>query len=80
MDLYGNYTPDLYVGLAFPAYLLGHEVDADLFLMLAILWNTDIRGLLEWAQKKHCFYNRQETCLEKCNLCNDIRSFLATTT
>lgn len=80
IDLYGNYIPGLCAGLAFPAHLLGHELDAERFPVLSLLWNTGIRGLLEWAQEKHGFIPRQQAYLEKCDLCNDIRSFLATKT
>jgi hypothetical protein len=77
VDLYGNYVPGLCAGLAFPARMLGQPLDEKRYPVLTVLWNSGIRGLLEWAEAGYGFTPLQNAYVNKCDLCNDIRFFLS---
>lgn len=77
IDLHRNYIPGLCSGLAFPADLLGKEVDGRRFRVLTLLYTSGIGGLYDWAREEYDYLPAPRGFGNKCDLCNDIRSYLA---
>lgn len=78
IDLHRNYIPGLCSGLAFPAELLGTTLEGRRFKVLTRLYTAGIGGLYDWAREEHGFVPSAGGYSNKCDLCNDIRSYLVT--
>jgi len=78
IDLYGNYIPGLCSGLAIKTTDLGNSLSPQRYPVIMTLAGSGIRGLFQLAEKKAGFMPKQSAYLNKCDLCTEIRSFLAT--
>lgn len=79
IDLYRTYIPGLCSGIAFPSGLLGTTLDKNRFRVLSVLWTEGVGGLYGWARKEYGFTPRRDGYSSKCDLCNNIRGYLAET-
>lgn len=77
IDLYGNYIPGLCAGLAIAMGDLGGALPEGKYPLLDRLAAAGIRGLYELAVQAYGFTPTRASYLSHCDLCNDIRSFLA---
>jgi hypothetical protein len=77
LDLFGNYIPGLCSGLAIARDDLGRPVAEDKYPLLNILNAKGIRGLLDFAAKEYDFKPLQAGYINQCDLCTEIRFFLA---
>ena len=75
IDLFGNYVPGLCTGLAIDMEDLVKKLDESKYPFLNVLYHDGISGFLKYAHKEYHFKPQPEY-LNKCDLCNDIRSFL----
>jgi hypothetical protein len=76
VDLYGNYIPGLCTGLSIKAEDLGAELSETEYPLLTALFNDGINGLYKLAKEKYS-YQADRKFSSKCDLCGDIRSYLA---
>ena len=76
IDLFGNYIPGLCSGLAIHYEDLGEKVDREEYPFLATLYQGGIKGFLDLATNEYGFRPSREY-LSKCDLCFDIRYYLA---
>jgi hypothetical protein len=76
IDLYGHYIPGLCAGLAIAMEDLGRPLREGKYPLIDALAADGIRGLYALARDRCGFAPRQETYLNHCDLCTDIRSFL----
>jgi hypothetical protein len=77
LDLFGSYIPGLCTGLAVAREDLGKPLAPDKYPMLHILAAKGPRGFLEFSAKEYGFEPRQAGYINKCDLCTEIRFFLA---
>jgi organic radical activating enzyme len=77
IDLFGNYIPGLCSGLAIAAHDLGHPLARERYPLLTTLFNTGVKGLLRAAQQYCGFTPLHDGYINKCDLCTEIRTFLA---
>ena len=77
VDLFGNYIPGLCSGLAIAVQDLGHPLDPEKYPLLQRLYVKGVRGLYEWCRVTYGFEARQKQYVNKCDLCTEIRTFLA---
>ncbi len=75
VDLFGNYIPGLCSGLSISVSDLGNELDGETYPVINTLYYKGIKGLFEYA-KSEFHFRPGENYLNKCHICNDIRSFL----
>jgi hypothetical protein len=78
IDLFGNYIPGLCSGLTIRRQDLGRELEPEAYPLLSRLYQQGIGGLLRWATARYDFQPDRRGYLNKCDLCTDIRTFLAT--
>lgn len=78
IDLYGNYIPGLCAGLSINQDDLGRPLDPTQYPLLTLLYNNGIGGLFKMAQKVFSFKALKTHYATKCELCYEIRKFLAT--
>ena len=77
LDLFGNYIPGLCSGLAIAREDLGSPLsDAD-YPLLNCLFRKGIVGLHDLGCQQYGFAAFRETYISKCELCTEIRTFLA---
>jgi hypothetical protein len=76
IDLFGNYIPGLCAGLAISREDLGKPLDPDMYPLLSALFRSGIRGLVKIAQNEFGYSPGREDYIHKCDICNDIRTFL----
>ena len=76
IDLFGNYIPGLCSGLAISREDLGKSLDPHKYPLLSVLFRSGIRGLAEIAQHEFGYSPQREDYVNKCDVCNEIRSFL----
>lgn len=77
IDLYGNYVPGLCAGLAFAMEDLGSPLTEGKYPLLDLLTATGIHGLFGLASGEFGYEPRESGYLSHCDLCTDIRFFLA---
>mgnify|MGYP000270533098 FL=1 len=77
VDLYGNYIPGLCSGLAVDAADLGGPLPPEKYPLLTLLFKRGVAGLKELAQAEWGYAPQRESYLGACDLCTEIRSFLA---
>jgi hypothetical protein len=77
IDLYGNYIPGLCAGLAFDMDDLGGPLKEGQYPLLDALTATGVSGLLALASRRFGYTPRSSGYLSHCDLCTDIRAFLA---
>jgi hypothetical protein len=77
IDLFGNYIPGLCSGLALRKEDLGHPLTPVKYPLLTTLFKSGIRGLAEMAQNEFGYAPAKADYINKCDVCTDIRSFLA---
>ncbi len=75
VDLFDNYIPGLCSGLSVRIDDLGKELISDVYPIISILYREGIKGFYEYAKSEYQF-RPAEKYLNKCHLCNDIRSYL----
>ena len=75
VDLYGNYIPGLCAGLAIKVEDLSKPIDPKKYPIVSVLYDKGINGLYDLAQT-YSFKPKKEGYWTKCELCNEIRSFL----
>lgn len=76
IDLYGGYVPGLCAGLAVAMEDLGRPLPAGKYPLIDVLAAAGLRGLYALARDRHGFTPRQDTYLNPCDLCTEIRRFL----
>jgi hypothetical protein len=76
VDLHGAYVPGLCSGLSVALGDLSAPLDPKQYPLITRLALEGPAALLEWARAEHGF-EPQESYLNKCDLCLDIRRFLA---
>ncbi len=76
IDLYGNYIPGLCSGLAIFRDDLGKPLAPEKYPLLTTLFQSGIRGLAQMAQQKFGYWPQRENYINKCDVCNDIRTVL----
>ncbi len=75
IDPFGNYVPGLCSGLAIDYQDLGKPLDSEKYPIIHILFNDGINGLLDYACGQYNFIP-EDSFLNKCDLCLEIRKFL----
>ena len=75
IDLYGNYIPGLCSGLALFRDDLGKPLPAEKYPLLSALFQSGIRGLAEMAQYEYGYSPLRDNYINKCDVCNEIRTF-----
>jgi hypothetical protein len=76
IDLYGNYIPQSCAGLSININDLAEGVSPDKYPVINALYSKGIKGLFDIAVKNHGLIPH-ETYAGKCDLCHDIRRYLA---
>lgn len=76
VDLHGDYIPGLCSGLALPLDDLAGELDSARHPLLSALLARGLPGLYDLA-REHGYAPRRPGYAGKCDLCDDIRQFLA---
>ena len=76
VDLFGNYIPGLCSGLAIQIQDLGKPLDPDKYPFINMLFSEGIKGFLKLAQERYGFIPGDQY-FSKCDLCLEIRQFLA---
>jgi hypothetical protein len=76
LDLYGGYLPGLCAGLSIDYRDLGVPLPEERYPVISALASKGVSGLLEMAVGEHSF-EPKERYFSKCDLCEDIRRFLA---
>jgi hypothetical protein len=79
IDLYGNYVPGLCSGLAIRREDLGSPLDPKKYPLITLLYHQGIQGLYALAQESFGFHPRDDY-IHKCELCDHIRTELASRT
>ena len=74
IDLYGNYVPGLCTGLAVQMEDLGKELAQEKYPVINMLYSKGIKAFVEYATD--IGFVPQDRYLNKCHLCNHVRSFL----
>jgi hypothetical protein len=77
IDLFGNYIPGLCSGLAIVRDDLGKPLTREKYPLLTILFQHGIRGLVDVTQNKFGYTPAKVGYINKCDVCTDIRTFLA---
>ena len=77
IDLYGNYVPGLCAGLSIRRTDLGTPLLADTYPILSRLYANGIGEFLAYATEEYGFRPSDAGYALKCELCYDIRRFLA---
>jgi hypothetical protein len=75
IDLFGNYIPGLCSGMAIALKDLGGTISKEKYPLINTLYETGIRGFLDWAKQEHGF-QPEPVYTGKCHLCFEIRKFL----
>jgi len=75
IDLYGRYVPGLCAGFSVDMEDLGKALEPERYPLLTQLFNNGIKALLSFAEQEYNF-KAGSMYLNKCHLCNDIRSHL----
>ncbi len=76
IDLFGNYTPGLCSGLAVFRDDLGKPLSPEKYPLLSALFQSGIRGLAQMAQQEFGYSPHRDDYIHKCDVCNEIRTFL----
>jgi len=76
LDLFGNYIPGLCSGLAIFRDDLGAPLPAAKYPVLTQLFRKGIRGIFEFASEHYAFTPTKTGYINKCDLCNEIRTHL----
>jgi hypothetical protein len=79
MDPDGYYVPGLCSGLSIRAHDLGRPLSSDRYPIIAALYESGIRGLVDFA-RKHLDFSSDfvlKNYINKCDLCSQIRATLA---
>jgi hypothetical protein len=74
-DLFGNYIPGLCSGIAIYRDDMGHEISAERYPLIHILFHEGIRGLYDLVYSKYAF-KPSHGYMSKCHLCLDLRRYL----
>jgi hypothetical protein len=77
MDLFRGYIPGLCSGLSIRIDDLGKPLDPSAYPLITTLMAGGVKGLFELARSGFGYTPSRETFAGKCDLCNDIRTFLA---
>jgi hypothetical protein len=77
IDLYGSYIPGLCSGLAIAMTNLGRPLPEGKYPLIEVLTSTGIRGLYAFAADRYGYRPEQAGYLSPCDLCTEIRFFLA---
>ncbi len=77
IDLFGNYIPGLCTGLAISMDDLGAPLPVGKYPLIDRLAGAGIRGLFGHAGRTHGYRPRRHTYLNRCDLCTEIRQFIA---
>jgi hypothetical protein len=77
VDLFGNYIPGLCSGLAIALEDLGHPLNKEKYPLLQRLYSKGVSGIYNWSRKTYGFEAEQEQYVNKCDLCTEIRTYLA---
>jgi hypothetical protein len=77
LDLFGNYIPGLCSGLAIARDDLGKALAEDKYPLLNMLYVKGVSGLLDFSAREYGFEPRSTGYINKCDLCTEIRFFLA---
>lgn len=75
VDLFENYIPGLCSGLSVSVNDLGKELDSETYPIISTLYHEGISGFFKYA-KSEFHFRPGEKYLNKCHICNDIRSYL----
>jgi hypothetical protein len=76
IDLFGNYIPGLCSGLAIFRDDLGKALPPEKYPLLSALYQSGIRGLAEMARHEFGYSPARNDYINKCDVCNEIRTFL----
>jgi hypothetical protein len=76
IDLFGNYIPGLCSGLAIFRGDLGKPLFPEKYPLLSALFQSGIRGLVQMAQQEFGYSPHRDDYINKCDVCNEIRTFL----
>lgn len=76
LDLFGNYIPGLCSGLAISRDDLGAPLSAAKYPVSTVLFQKGIGGFFEFAKKNFAFTAKRNDYINKCDLCNEIRTHL----
>ena len=77
LDLFGNYIPGLCAGLSIRRDDLGKPLEKETYPLLHTLYSQGIGGLLQYVRTQYNYQPGRETYGSKCELCYEIRHFLA---
>ena len=77
IDLYGNYIPGLCSGLSISAKDLGKALSEHRYPVITTLANLGIKGIVRLARKEFAYSPARSGYINKCDLCTEIRTFLA---
>jgi hypothetical protein len=78
IDLFGNYIPGLCSGLAIYRDDLGTPLSTEIYPILMDLFHNGIQGFFELAKENFAFSPQRIHYINKCDLCTEIRTHLAT--
>ncbi len=76
IDLYGNYIPGLCTGLSISMNDIGKVIPKKHYPLIALLADQGIKGLYDFAVTKGDYKSTKQKFINKCDLCNDIRTYL----
>jgi radical SAM family protein len=80
MDLFGNYIPGLCSGLSISTKDLGQPLSEKTYPVITTLFNSGIKGLFELAHQDFKYTPARSKYVNKCDLCMEIRTVMATKT
>lgn len=75
-DLFGNYIPGLCSGLAISGQGLGQQLSDETYPIITSLFHHGIRGLVQKAGDMTEYVPQKNRYINKCDLCNEVRTFL----
>ena len=78
VDLFGNYIPGLCSGLSISFKDLGQDLSEQGYPVITTLFQSGIKGLFDLAHRNFEYRPARSKYINKCDLCTEIRSVMAT--